>query len=272
MGGGLGVFKVILLGVILLGGLYIMLNSYKAPAVNPNVYVSSQPPEHAISVSATVTREVTPDLLNIQISVKTRSPTDAKTAQQENAVVVAELLPKLKALGLTDADIQTTSYSVDPQYSSDYVCDKPTGYCRYESNLTGYLATQVLVLDVKDLTKGGDIIDAAAGTGVNQTFVDYTSFTLQDSTRMTVQKSLLQEASAEAKSKAQNIASGLGVSLGQVLSASESNYYYPQPVYRELSMSAGSAAPAPPTQLSAGQVEVSTTVSTSFAVQPAGVQ
>jgi len=260
----------IMLGMI--GGAYLLSQANFAPNVNvnsgptsPNIYVSSIPPDHAISTSATVTQQVAPDLLVIQVSVKTEG-TNAKKSQQDNAVVSADLLSKLKALGLKDEDIQTSSYSVDPIYNSTYVCDKVSNACSYNSVVTGYRTTNSLALSVKDLTKGGDIIDAASTAGTNQTFVDSVYFTLQDATQAAVSKALLKNASAEAKSEAQNIASGLGVSLGKVLSASQSSVYYQLPMnYRSLAMEAGGAAPAP-TQLSPGQVEVSATVSTSFEV------
>jgi uncharacterized protein YggE len=261
----------IMLGMI--GGAYLLSKANFAPVMNvnggptnPNIYVSSIPPDHAISTSATVTQQVAPDLLVIQVSVKTEGA-NAKKSQQDNAVVSADLLSKVKALGLADQDIQTSSYSVDPIYNSSYVCDKMSGVCGYNNEITGYRTTNSLTLNVKDLSKGGDIIDAASTAGTNQTFVDSVSFTLQDATQSAIAKALLKNASTEAKDEAQNIASGLGVSLGKVLSASQNSVYYPSPInYRSLSMEAGAAAPAPSTQLSAGQVEVSATVSTSFEV------
>lgn len=260
----------IMLGMIV--GAYLLSQAKFAPnvnvntgATNPNIYVSSIPPDHAISTSATVTQHVAPDLLVMQVSVKTEAA-NAKQSQQDNAAVSADLLSKLKALGLTDEAIQTSSYSVDAIYNSTYTCDKVSGTCGYNSVVTGYRTTNSLTLSVKDLAKGGDIIDAASTAGENQTFVDSVYFTLQDATQAAVSKALLKNASAEAKSEAQNIASGLGVSLGKVLSASQSSYYYPPSMnYKDMAMAAG-AAPAPSTQLSAGQVEVSATVSTSFEV------
>jgi uncharacterized protein YggE len=264
----------VLIMVGMLGGAYLLSLGNYAPNVNvnggptnPNIYVSSQPPQHVVSVSATVTQNVAPDLLLVYARVRTEATT-AKASQSDNAVVVADLLPKLKALGLADSDIQTTAYSVDPVYNSSYVCDKSGMNCRYESSITGYTTTQGLLLNVKQLDKGGDVIDAASTAGENQTFVDSVSFTLQDATRASLEKALLKNASTESKAKAQNIADGLGVSLGKVLSASESYSYYPQPYYDYKVMDmAGQASSVPPTQLSSGQVDVSVTVSTSFEMQ-----
>ncbi len=261
-----------LLMVGMLGGAYMLSQVDMAPKVNitggpsnPNVYVSSIPPDHAISVSATASQDVAPDELDIGLRVQTQSAS-AKQSQQDNAQVSADLRSKIKALGIADSDIQTVSYSVSPVYDSNYVCDSSGSRCHYDSKITGYQTVQSIVVKLYDLSKGGDLIDAAGTAGTNQTFTDYIQFTLKDDTRRSLETALLQNASASAKTKAQSIASGLGVSVGKVLSASES-FNYPVNYYKSYDMmaAAGAAAPAP-TQLSAGQVSVSATVSTSFEV------
>jgi uncharacterized protein YggE len=269
--GTLAIPVAIILAIGLMGGGYLLAQGDYATKVNitsgptnPNVYVSSIPAEHAISVSGTASKKVAPDLLNIQLRVQTES-VNAKTSQGDNAAVSAELRTKIKALGVNDSSIQTTSYSVDPVYDSTYSCDKNGYNCHYDSRLTGYRTTHMLNVELSDLDKGGDLIDAAASAGTNQTFIDYVQFTLKDETRRALQKALLKEASGEAKSKAESMAQGLGISLGKVLSVSESYSYYPQPVYyRSAAMDMVSAAPK--TELSAGQVDVSASVSTSFEV------
>jgi uncharacterized protein YggE len=268
-GMGMGPVMAVILVVGMLGGAYLLSQGEYVKVTsgpsNLTYNMPIQPYEHSIGVSATSSKKVAPDELDIQFRVQTES-SNAREAQQENAAVSADLKSKLNALGVTDAEMQTTSYSVDPVYDSSYVCDKTGMNCHYDSKLTGYRATNMLMVKLSDLNKGGSAIDAAATAGENQTFVDYVQFTLKDATRRSMEKTLLQEASSEAKSKAQGIATGLGISLGKVLSASESyNYYYPTPLYRNAMMDSAGAA-APPTQLSAGQVDVSATMSASFEI------
>ncbi len=254
----IGVVVLLVLGMV--GSAYVLSKGDYAPVVN----VANTPVEHAIGVSATASQKVSPDLLVIQLHVQTDAKT-AKQAVQDNAVVTAELLENLKALGLADEDIQTTSYSVDPVTETNYTCD-PRGYnCVYNYRVTGYKVTNSISLQVKDLTKGGDVIDASSTAGTNQTFVDSVGFTLQSETRRTLEKNLLKDAAAEAKAKAQNMAEGSGASLGKLLSVTQSSSYYPQPLYRDYAMVA-EAAGAPKTELSAGQVEVSVTVSASYQI------
>lgn len=254
----IGVVVLLVLGMV--GSAYVLSKGDYAPNVN----VGTQPVEHAVSVSATASQEVSPDLLVIQLHVQTDAKT-AKVAVQDNAAVTADLLASLKALGLTDQDIQTTGYSVDPVTETNYTCD-PRGYnCVYNYRVIGYKVTNSISLQVKDLAKGGDVIDASSSAGTNQTFVDSVGFTLKDETRRTLEKGLLRNAAAEAKAKAQNMAEGSGASLGKLLSVSQSSSYYPQVLYRDYAV-AEAAGSAPKTQLSAGQVEVSVTVSSSYEI------
>ncbi|NYZ73572.1 SIMPL domain-containing protein [Candidatus Micrarchaeota archaeon] len=262
----------LLLAIGMIVGAYLLAQGDYAPNVNvanqpsnPNVYVSSTPPEHVISTSATATEKVAPDLLQIQIRVQTEAA-NAKDSQADNADVMADLRAKLKNEGVKDEDIQTVQYSVDPIYDSNYMCDRDGYNCHYDSKLTGYRTTQVLSVELSDLDKGGDVIDAAASAGTNQTFVDYVSFTLKDETRSEVVKDLLKEASEEAKSKAQNMASGLGVSLGKPLSASESTYYPYYSNYKTYAAYDSEMAAGAPTVLSEGQIEVSATVSVGYEI------
>lgn len=263
------VIAALLLAIGMVGASYLLSQGDYAPNVDvgnitsmPNVYVSSQPPEHTLSVSASASDRVSPDLLLVQLRVQTEDR-NAKEAQSENADVTADLRTKLEALGIQDSDIQTTSYSVEPVYESTQQCDASGYNCRWDSKLTGYRAVHQLTVRLTDLDKGGEVIDAAATAGTNQTFTDYVSFTLKDETRRNVERSLLQNASSEAGAKARSIASGLGTTLGKVTSASESYSYYPYDYRGGYAMEAASAAP---TVLSPGEVEVSMSVSVQYEI------
>ncbi len=266
------VLAALLIALGLFGSAYVLSTSSKSP---PNVYVSSIPPDHVLSVSGSASKKVAPDLLLINIRVQTQNPL-AKGSQSENAQVMAQLKSKLKSLGLKDEDIKSSSYSVMPAYDSVYNCPRSAGGmmpsdpgypggCKWDSAIRGYLTIHSLEVSVKDLTKGGDIIDMASTAGVNQTFVDSIYFTLAQTTRNQIQSELLRDASAMAKSKAQNLASGLGVSVGKVLSASESyNSPTPYAYYSRGLMAESASAPSVPTSVSGGEIEVSASVSVGY--------
>jgi uncharacterized protein YggE len=264
------VLAALLITVGILGGSYMLSQVDYATKVNvsdistyPSVYVSSTPPTHAIAVSATASQKVSPDLLVIQLRVQTENK-NAKKSQTDNANVTAQVKSELKKLGIKDKEIQTTSYRLDPVRRSVQRCDGKSS-CYWDSITTGYRTIHVLTVSLSDLTKGGDVIDSATAVGTNQSFVDYISFSLKDETRRQLEKNLLTLAAKNATAKAQNIASGLSVSLGKPLSASESfSYpYYGGAYYK----SAGAyEAAAPSTDLSAGEVEASATISVSYEI------
>ena len=258
-----------LIALAMVVGAYLLSTVDYAPKLNvsditstPNVYVSSNPPEHVLTVSGVATERVNPDLLNIQVRIETQDE-NAKQSQEDNAEVSAQVMQKLKDLGLTEDEIKTVSYRVDVVRESEKVCD--TFGCEYKYKIVGYKTTHSLNLRVTDLDNGGEIIDGVSSFGENEVFIDYVSFTLQEETRMDIQKELLKEAGQEAREKAQAIAEGVGGSLGKVVQASESVYYptrsYYEPAY-DYAM-AESAAPVP-TSLSSGEIEVSATVSVGY--------
>jgi uncharacterized protein YggE len=262
------VLAALLIAAGMLGSSYMLAQVDYAPDVDvsditstPNIYVSSEPPEHVISVSATASEKVTPDLLLIQVRVQTEDE-NAKDSQERNAVVMDGVMDELERLGVPEEEIQTSGYRVDVISTSEYICDKR---CHYETVIIGYRTTHTLALSLKELDGGGEIIDAVTGVGTNETFIDYVDFTLQPETRRQLEKDLLEEASMEAEEKAKNIAQGLGVTLGKPVRASES-VYYPYYSYRGGYDLAYAAEAAPPTALSPGEVEASATVNVGFEI------
>ncbi|MFH1520035.1 MAG: SIMPL domain-containing protein [Candidatus Micrarchaeota archaeon] len=256
------VLSALLLALGMIGGGYMLSKG----DYSPNIYSSATPNEHDITVSATATKKVAPDLLQIRMSVETEA-VNANDAQAQNAQVTNELFTKLKNLGIPEDKIQTVSYRVDTVQESNRTCDANGYNCRWTYKNVGYKVTHRVDVEVEQLDKGGSVIDAASSTGVNQTFVDSVYYTLKETTRSELAKTLLQEASAAAKAKAQRIADGLGISLGKVLSASESyvSPYYSNS-YKSLTYAAEDMAGASETVLSPGEVDMSASVSVAYEV------
>jgi len=263
------VVNVIILAIAILGGAYLLSTSAEAPIINleenPNIYVSSTPPEHTIDVSATATDYVDPDMLILSFTVENEAE-DATESQTQTASEINAVKAALTGFGIKDEDIKTTRYSVDLVRESHYICENETSKtdCHYEYVITGYKTTHSVQANVYNLDQGGDIVDAAAGAGAE---VDYISFTLKPETRDTVNNQLLEEASAKAKTKAASIATGLGVTVGDAFSASTGYEYYPDYRSYDVMYAEAGSAPAPTTELSGGQIEVTASVSASFEIQ-----
>lgn len=255
-----------LLAVVMLAGFYFISTQIQAPEVS----VSTYPETKAILATGQSSTKVAPDLLMITLGVETQNKT-ASDSQAANAQKMEAIKTAIKAQGLTDSDIKTSYFRVEPVTTSHWKCDEgytDTSTCprEYYTTIIGYRTTHVLALSVKDMSKGGDILDAATNAGANK--IDSIYFTLQQATKRNLEEQQLSLAAQDAKNRAEKIASGLGVGVGKAKQASESVAYYTvQPRY---DYAAAESIPAPgavSTGLSAGEIEVSATVSASFEIQ-----
>ncbi len=151
--------------------------------------------------------------------------------------------------GSAPAGEPTVAPSPPPTSTNDAaIYPVPPNYCNPKCQPIGYNTVHSLTVKSTNVTAGGQIVDSALG--VNGTRFDYVYFSLQDSTRISLEDELQGEAAAAAKSKAESIAAGVGAKLGKVVSINP-NQYYPYPVYAQAGT--GYAVPAenasPPTQL-----------------------
>jgi len=208
-----------------------------------------------IDVSGTVTKKASPDEATITFSVETRDKSAAKS-QSDNATIAQGVIDALKQAGVADSDIKTVSYSLYEDFQWNDMTRK--------SESVGYRTTNSIQATVRDLSQTGPVIDAGVQAGANN--VSGVSFQLSDAKEAELKMLALKEAAENAKVKAQSIASGLGISVGQVYSASESsNYVIPYYSYDMVKASAGEGASSP-TPVIAGDVQYSATVSVQFEI------
>lgn len=218
-----------------------------------NDTTNTQENKRTIDVSADYKATAEADRVDVYLGVQTERST-ALASQQDNANIMQKIRSALAGIGVTSDSIQTTSYSIWPTY--DYTM---TPY-----RIKGYQTSNMIKVRLTDINKAGQVIDAAAGAGANQ--VNGVYFTISDSKRDQLEQQALTQASRIAKDKANAIASGLGVTIKQVVKASESSSYVPY--YRSYNtMASGGAAPeAAPTEITPGDIEVSATVSVTFEI------
>ena len=150
--------------------------------------------------------KVKPDIALLTLTVTTQSQNQAEAVQQ-NAQKTTTLLAALRGTGLAAKDIETQSYTVQPQY--DYKPSPPV--------LTGYQVQNSVQATVRDLTKVGFVLDKATAGGASE--VGSVSFDLSD--RAAAQSSALSLAVGAAKRKAGVMADAAGVTLGRLLTLTE---------------------------------------------------
>lgn len=186
--------------------------------------------------------KVKPDIALLTLTVTTQLANQAEAVQQ-NAVRTTSLLAALRGAGLAAKDIETQSYTVQPQY--DYKPSPPV--------LTGYQVQNSVQVTVRDLTKVGFVIDKATAKGTGAE-VGGVSFDLSD--RAAAQSSALALAVRSAKLKASVMADAAGVSLGRLLTLTEGGEApVVRPLYAMRTLAAPSPA-APETPISDQQITV----------------
>jgi uncharacterized protein YggE len=127
----------------------------------------------------------------------------------------------------SDSDV---AYASEGVAYMDIAPSPPYPYpCERDCNITGYKTTHTLTVATGKTTDGGKMVEAALNA-TNNAKIDYIYFSIKEATRVNVESELQASAAAAAKSKAENIAKGLGAKLGKIVSINP-DYYYPYPMY-----------------------------------------
>lgn len=161
-----------------------------------------------------------PDTAIVTVSVVTQNRR-ALDAQQENAAKTDAVIRALKAAAGTGAEVKTSGYSLQPMRV--YKENQPP-------TITGYEARNSVTVTTGELTKVGNIIDAAAQGGAND--VAGISFTLRQD--QTAKDRALGEATREAISKARVIANALGGRVVRIVEVQEEGFQQRPPVPMQL--------------------------------------
>jgi uncharacterized protein YggE len=199
------------------------------------------PPSRTLTVSASADVPAVPDQGVVQLGATTRGST-AQSAMAQNNDIMSKVIAALKQLGIPDMNIQTSQLSLSPVY------EQPTPEtANMPPRLIGFDATNIVSIILTDPTKIGPAIDAGIAAGANQ--IQGISFRLSDDQPFRLMA--LQQAGGRAKAKAEALAAGLGVTLGDVDAVTEGTPAVPTPVYAGAAPSA-----ATPTPVSPGQVMV----------------
>jgi hypothetical protein len=205
-----------------------------------------------------------PDIATFTFSVVSDKTTvaaaQADATQKANAVTAY-----LKTAGIDEKDVQTSDYSVQPQYEYQSVVCPAGSYCPGGNQvLKGYEVSQTTTVKVRDTSKAGDLLAGVGGKGATQ--VSGLTFTFDDPNA--IQTQARDKAIADAKQKADVLAKQLGVSLVRVTAFNENTGgTMPRPMmYQSAGSSAKDMAAVAP-QISVGQNNVTDDVSVTYEIR-----
>ncbi|MGZ4394974.1 MAG: SIMPL domain-containing protein [Gaiellaceae bacterium] len=193
-----------------------------------------------ITVTGNGTVNTVPDRAEFSFGVHTESAT-AAAALGANGALMTKVIDAVEKAGVAKADIQTSQVSLSPQTSAD------------GKRITGYAADNTVSVTIRDLGSAGAVIDAAVAAGANE--VSGPNLTSSDQNALYLQA--LKKAMADAKAKAEAIASGGGISLGAVTNVVEGGTPTVLP-----GVTAGSKA----TPISPGTEQITATVTATYAI------
>jgi uncharacterized protein YggE len=155
-----------------------------------------------------------PDVLLLDLAVETQAVT-ASAALAENNKQAAAVLSVLEDHGIQDGDIQTTQLSINP------VLERQGPDDTNPSRIVGYQARNGLSARLRDLQGAGTVIDAAVQAGGDAIRIDGISFLFANTSELLIEAR--KRAVDDGRVRAQQLADGFGVKLGNVISISESN-------------------------------------------------
>jgi len=218
--------------------------------------------ENMISVSGTGEMYATPDLALTYFSVVTEKKTVA-AALSENTEKMNAVIAAVKAQGVEDKDLKTTTFNISPRYEWKKIEDiisSSSYYPEGERTLVGYEVTQSLEVKIRDLSKVGDILEAGVAAGSNQ--VGGITFTIENADELKNQAREM--AINEAKQKAETLADQLDLRLVEIASFSENGGSY----YSKSYDTAGGSMAAPESiSIETGENKIEVSVSITYKVK-----
>lgn len=229
-----------------------------------------------ITVSGTGDVVATPDIATLDFSV-TNEAASVSDAQAQTTKTMNAITDFLKKNNVAASDIQTTDYSIYPQYEyQNSECPVynaassgsgtvssgvmiPVPVCPpSKSVLTGYNVSESIQIKIRDLSTAGTILSGIGEFGV--TNVSGLSFTEDKYTDLVKQAE--QKAISDAKTNADTLAKNLGVRIVRLVSYSNQSQ---GPIMYAAMAKSNSISPAP--EISAGQNKITADVTLVYEVQ-----
>ena len=211
-----------------------------------------------VSIEGTGEVRAAPDMAVITSGVTTQGAT-AREALDANTVAMTELIDNLKASEIEARDIQTSGFSVTPNYVySDQRDDR--GYS-LPPRIDGYQVSNSVTVTIRDIADLGAVLDQSVTVGANT--ISGVSFSVADPTELL--NEARKKAFADARAKAELYAEVSGSRLDDLNSISETqsfNQPMPSPMYARVQAEA-----APPVPVEAGELTFSVNVNVQWELE-----
>jgi hypothetical protein len=208
-----------------------------------------------INVSGEGSYLVQPDVvkLNVGVEIKAATVSEAQTKAAEQMKAITDAL---KNNGVKQEDISTAYYNLNPNYIYP---TQPGG----RPTLDGYQVSTAVAVTIREVSKTGTIIDAAGVAGATQ--IGNIQFTVSNTAEAL--KQARQLAMADAKVKAEQLASAGNVKIGKVVDVTEVNGNIPFIAGGKGAEMAAPVAQNQSTVIERGQFRIVVNVQVSYAIE-----
>lgn len=205
--------------------------------VHPRSIVLSPTAPEGVRVYGVGEAAGAPDVARTQLGVEVRAAT-AEQAVADGSQRMAAVLAALKQLGIPEADLRTSQYSLSYELEPNQppqplaaaqapaqAAAKPQPPAADAKPRGHYHLTNTVTVTIRDLSKVGRVLQAAADADANSAYG--ISFDLDDDAKLVLEARKL--AIADAQHSAEELAKLTGVELGEVVSITEEEPQGAQP-------------------------------------------
>lgn len=217
----------------------------------PRLHAQDEP---VLTVQGASEVRVASDVATVRLGIVAQAET-ADLAQGQANEVASRILDEVRRVGIGEREIRTERLVLTPVYSRQRSPDDVP-------EIAAYRATNTVSVRVEDLGRIGRVIDAGLGAGANQ--LEGVGFGLDDDGP--AREEALDQAIAEARSKAGVMARALDIRLDGILSVDEGGVFIAQPqmeMARAMVFQDAGATPVAP-----GEVTVSASVTIRYRIAP----
>ena len=211
-----------------------------------------------LTVSASAEVSVQPDRAVVRLGVMAQAPEAAEAQDQVNAAM-QRVQEAVMGLDVPEQSVRTEELSLYPVYSDSRPMPGRGGEVQ-EPRITGYRASNVVSVEVAELARIGEIIDAGIEAGANQ--LQGVSFSLRNNAPASTQAMRL--AVEEARGQAEAVADAMGMRIVRVREVIAGGYDVRPPMpYAGARFAAADMAE---TSVQPGQVDVTASVTVTYEI------
>jgi uncharacterized protein len=208
---------------------------------------------------------VKPDKVALSLTVEMTNKT-ANEALNANSEVINDVLDALEAKGIMGNETSTSFFNISPNYN---ITQEEEDVQPIESrDIISYTVTNSITIDSYNLLNVSQWIDTAVEAGVND--ISSISFSLSDEKSELIKNDLLKQAVANAKSKADIVASALGLKVtgakSIIVEGIDGIPPSPQPFLAREAIGAAASEAGPPTPIITGEQQVVSNVNIAFLI------